>query len=285
MEWHYAQDDRPVGPVSRKDLLDLAEQGTVGDDTLVWRPPMKDWAPFRSVKAELRMDDSPLRQALPAAAGGDARREERRFAAGPPTEAGAGAATPNAELTRQARERLAGNWGPAVGVCLVSNLISMATGLLPFVGSIAAYLIAGPLTLGLALFFLALLRRGEFRMSMLFEGFSRFTPALGTYLLSLLLILLWGLLLIVPGLIVAYAYSMAFFVLADNPGMRPMEALRRSSEIMRGRKWKLFCLHLRFVGWGLLCLLTFGIGFLWLLPYVQTASAAFYEDAGGGTRT
>ena len=40
----------------------------------------------------------------------------------------------------------------------------------------------------------------------------------------------------------------------------------------------LFWLYLSFIGWGILCLFTAGIGFLWLGPYIETSVAAFYED-------
>jgi uncharacterized membrane protein len=47
---------------------------------------------------------------------------------------------------------------------------------------------------------------------------------------------------------------------------------------MQGNKWKFFCLGARFFGWILLCVLTMGIGFLWLLPYMSVAFAQFYDD-------
>ena len=55
--------------------------------------------------------------------------------------------------------------------------------------------------------------------------------------------------------------------------------LAKSSAMMKGRRWHLFCLYLTFIGWGLLAILTCGIGVLWLTPYMQSAFAAFYEDA------
>ena len=48
--------------------------------------------------------------------------------------------------------------------------------------------------------------------------------------------------------------------------------------MMEGRRFDLFYLHLSFIGWWLLSILTLGIGFFWLVPYVQTAQAAFYDD-------
>ena len=73
--------------------------------------------------------------------------------------------------------------------------------------------------------------------------------------------------------------SMAFFIIADDADCGPLEAISRSKEMMKGNKWKLFCLHWRFFGWALLAaFFTFGIGYLWLVPYMQTSFAKFYED-------
>lgn len=74
------------------------------------------------------------------------------------------------------------------------------------------------------------------------------------------------------------AYSQTMYLLADNPARGPLEAIRQSTEMMRGRKAKLFLLWMRFVLWGVLCLLTCGIGYLWLSPYMATGFAKFYDD-------
>ena len=67
----------------------------------------------------------------------------------------------------------------------------------------------------------------------------------------------------------------------DNPEIGAEEAICRSMEMMRGNKWKLFCLDLSFIGWFLLGILTLGIGLLWVEPYWLTARAAFYEEVKG----
>ena len=112
----------------------------------------------------------------------------------------------------------------------------------------------------------------------IFEGFQNFKSAVGAYLLMLLFIFLWMLLLIIPGIIAAFSYSMTFYILADDPSISPMDAIDKSKAMMKGKKWKYFLLNLRFLGWALLCLLTFGIGFLWLIPYIQVSIAKFYDD-------
>ncbi len=87
------------------------------------------------------------------------------------------------------------------------------------------------------------------------------------------------LLLIIPGIIATFRYAMAFFIIADDEDCGPLEAITRSKEMMKGNKWKFFCLNWRFFGWSLLAVFfTFGIGFLWIVPYMQTSFAKFYED-------
>ena len=97
-------------------------------------------------------------------------------------------------------------------------------------------------------------------------------------LLMYILVFLWSLLLIIPGLVKAYSYAMTPFILEEAPELSASEAIHRSRMMMRGHKFDLFWLQLSFVGWFLLCLLTAGIGFLWLMPYYSTAQAAFYEE-------
>ena len=75
-----------------------------------------------------------------------------------------------------------------------------------------------------------------------------------------------------------YSYAMLFNILAENPEMPAMEALKRSKEMMYGYRLKLLCLHCRFIGWSLLAVfLTLGIGLLWVTAYMHTSQAHFYK--------
>ncbi len=189
--------------------------------------------------------------------------------------------TENKELMRQARMALTGKWNIAVPAALVYLVItggaSAFQGNLP-VAPLVGLIIGGPMALGFALFSLALARNQAASINMLFDGFKNFGIALATYLLMTVFIILWSLLLIVPGIMAALSYSQAFFLLADDPSLEAMEAIDKSKKMMDGYKWKLFCLVLRFTGWFLLCLLTAGIGFLWLLPYMHVSFAKFHDD-------
>ena len=105
----------------------------------------------------------------------------------------------------------------------------------------------------------------------------------GRYVVALVLQMIIITLISIPtlgigGIIFAYAYKMVPFLLHDYPELTAKEALKLSREMMKGYKWDLFVLDLTFIGWALLCILTLGIGVLWLAPYIYSAEAHFYDD-------
>lgn len=179
---------------------------------------------------------------------------------------------------KEARESLKGKWGLAVGTFLLYIVITGVLSKFKNVGPIISLIVSGPFMLGIAMFSLSIARGKVAELEQLFAGFKRFSQALVAYLLMVLFIILWALLLIVPGIIAGISYSQVFFILADDEIISPQNALKKSKKMMYGYKWKYFCLGLRFLGWGLLCILTLGIGFLWLVPYVHISMAKFYED-------
>ncbi len=191
--------------------------------------------------------------------------------------------TTNRDLMQQAREVLRGHWGLAVAGSLIYIILGALIQCIPLVGWIGGLIIGGPLLLGLAGFFLTISRKQEANLAQLFDGFQNFPRALITYILMLLFIILWTFLFIIPGIVAALSYSQTFFLLSENPQMDALDLLRKSKTLMKGNRWKLFCLFWRFFGWFLLCILSLGIGFLWFMPYLQTSLARFYEDLKGGS--
>ncbi|MEI9935004.1 MAG: DUF975 family protein [Ferruginibacter sp.] len=189
--------------------------------------------------------------------------------------------TENVVLMKHARESLSGKWPLAIGTFVVYYLINGCVQSIPFAGIVGSLLIGGPMLVGVAVFSLSLSRNTYPRFEQIFDGFKKFDVALGAYLLTFIFVLLWSLLLIIPGIIAALSYSMTFFILADNDSIGAMEAIDQSKAMMDGYKWKLFYLGLRFLGLALLCILTLGIGFLWLIPYIQVTMAKFYDDLKG----
>lgn len=91
-------------------------------------------------------------------------------------------------------------------------------------------------------------------------------------------VILWSLLLIIPGIIKSYQYSMIGYMLAENPKLDRKRAFELTKKMMNGNKWRLFVLELSFIGWYILSVLTFGIGIIFLLPYVQATNAQFYLE-------
>jgi uncharacterized membrane protein len=222
-----------------------------------------------------------------------------------PSSGGAGGGSSNKDLMTSARIALSGNWGLAIlGYVLYSilkmsfsgfvfasvffvSLVSLSAGSDPensvngmmFFAHIVELLVAGAFAVGFMSFFLGIAQESEARLELLFVGFQRFFKSFGVYFFYTLFILLWTLLFIIPGIIATFRYAMAFFIIADDADCGPLEAISRSKEMMKGNKWKLFCMHWRFFGWALLAtFFTFGIGYLWLVPYMQTSFAKFYED-------
>ena len=151
--------------------------------------------------------------------------------------------------------------------------------------SIIGLILSGCIMYGISNYMLRFVRNGETNISYIFSGFSYginvIKRSFVLYLLIEIFTFLWSLLFVIPGIVASLSYSQAFFILVDDDNISASEALRLSKRMMKGYKGKLFCLLLSFIGWILLCCLTFGIGFIFLMPYLQTAYANFYEYLRG----
>ena len=194
-----------------------------------------------------------------------------------------------------------------LGVILGGGILSLAFGLVRLV-------IGGAVTLGYAQYNLRIIDHADARVDSLFAYFDHLWTGFCLQFLRWLYIFLWSLLFVIPGIIATYRYAMAAYILAEHPDMGANEAITASKEMMKGNKFRLFCLEFSFIGWGLLCSLPFllsigivtsfmvghvshglgavsglalvmGIGVLlscvctfFLQPYTETAIAAFYRD-------
>lgn len=191
----------------------------------------------------------------------------------------------NRDIREAARAQLKGNWTQPVLTTLVFSVVigaaSVLLGMVPGVGSLAySFLLAAPLGFGFTLTFLNFMRgidRDDMvgKPFMCFQNYSRF---LGVSALTTLYTMLWTLLLIVPGIIKGYSYAMTPYIMYENPQLTAENCIDASMKMMDGNKGKLFLLDLSFIGWALLCILTLGIGTLWLAPYMECSRAKFYEE-------
>ena len=180
------------------------------------------------------------------------------------------------EYRQIARESLSGNWGAAIGAVIVYGLMLGALSLT----AVGTIVLGGALMCGLAYVFMMTIREKKVTFENLFEGFKKpgFSATIGLNVKMAIFILLWSMLFCIPGIIAVYKYSMAPYILMDHPEMTGGEAITASKNLMKGKKWKLFCVEFSFIGWCLLGALTFGIAYIWIGPYMQATVAAFYED-------
>lgn len=217
-------------------------------------------------------------------------------------------------IRARARQSLSGNWPVSIGVAVVACLLGgMLTGsrFLPETSweipvefleqldgtfregirrgsfrisfrdgifGFAAFLLGGVIQLGYADFLLQQHDGKNPHFNELFSHFDPFGRGFAQFFLRTLYVFLWSLLLIIPGIIAGLSYSMTPFLMAENPGLSPSEAIARSKQMMDGHKMELFILDLTFLGWSILAAMCGNLGYLLLNPYTNAARAVFYRN-------
>lgn len=203
----------------------------------------------------------------------------------------------NQEYKDAALNALSGNWSPAVLATVIYILIAgFFSGYDAVAGQSQATAWMGGASLLVSIFVLFPLQYAydnavrmlytQNNSEILSTSFRLFTTNylhnVKVLFLTYLRVILWSLLLVIPGIYRAFQLAMVPYILADNPEIEAREACRLSTEMMDGHKFDYFYLQLSFIGWLILGIFTLGIGYLWLIPYMQTACAAFYEDLKNG---
>lgn len=175
-------------------------------------------------------------------------------------------------IKEKAREMLKGNYWFLFAISIIGSVIIA-------ISSFAALVVAGPILVGLNIIYLNVYNKKDPEFVDLFGGFTRnFANSFIGYILQVIFIFLWSLLLIIPGIIKGLSYSMTNYILAEDSEISGHDALKKSMSMMDGHKMELFILYLSFIGWALLSILTFGIGFVFLAPYVSASVATFYQE-------
>lgn len=187
------------------------------------------------------------------------------------------------ELRARARESLGhqifgDKWLYALFALLVIGLIEGALGF-TFIGTL---IVMGPLSYGVAKSFIRVVRKEDEKLNIGEAIVGGFKDDAGRNIIAGILVFifefLWTLLFIIPGIIKSYAYSMTYYILNDDKQIDANDAITKSREMMRGHKWKLFCLDLSFIGWYIVGCLCFGVGLLWVAPYHEMSRAHFYQE-------
>ena len=192
-------------------------------------------------------------------------------------------------LKENAKKSLQGKYGDAIALLGIMFAFSFALGLVigffrleedlaSTLADLCSLLISCALGFGMTSYFLKISRNEPVTYNELFSKTNMFVSYLSISLLVGLFTFLWTLAFIIPGIIASLSYSMVFFVKLDNPDMGAMDVLRKSKQIMSGHKMDYFVLGLSFLGWIILGVFTFGILYLWLIPYMQVTYANFYNS-------
>ena len=163
---------------------------------------------------------------------------------------------------------------PSAGASLIDSLLRLA---MAVVG------------VGFSLFVMNSVRRSQPALGNLLDGFGMFPRVLFLIILQIVFIFLWSLLLVIPGIIAAYRYSFAVYVMIDHPEMSAMDCLRESKRLTTGYKRQLFLLDLSFIFWFLLTMIPI-VGYIaqvYVTPYMESARVLYYEQIralqGGNT--
>lgn len=183
------------------------------------------------------------------------------------------------ELRHQAWDQLRKSYWMVFVVTLIVAALPAASSI-----AVVGFIIAGPLLVGQAIYLIDMVETNSDgkKIELVIEGFKKsFVNSFLAMLLVGVFTFLWSLLFIIPGIIKYYAYAMTPYIIAEDPEIDAMAAIAKSQEMMRGHKMELFILQFSFIGWYLLAALTFGVGFIFLLPYVKTAEANFYVELRG----
>ncbi len=179
------------------------------------------------------------------------------------------------EIKNEAKTILSANYGPILGEMLLVGLLS----------SLAGAVVVGPIIVGppLAVGFyegIRLLWQGK-KKERMFTGFEedKFGRSIGGMVIMVVFIWLWSMLLIVPGIIKAFAYSMTPFIISDSKGISATDAITLSKKMTQGHKGELFVFMLSYFGWMLLSGLTFGLlAIFYVGPYMATAFGGYYTE-------
>lgn len=177
------------------------------------------------------------------------------------------------ELKTEAKSKIKGNVAVFFGLSIIMGIILSISG----ITVVGPLILMGPISLGLSIFMLEVVRTGKSTLESGFKGFKQFGTSFGAGLLMIICTCLWSLLFYIPGIIAAIRYSMTFYIIADNPELSATEAIDKSKEMMKGHKGEYFVLLLSFFWWYLLCFITFGLAAIYVSPYIEATKIAFYE--------
>ena len=191
----------------------------------------------------------------------------------------------NNQIMKEAQESLKGKWGISIAACLIAGVITIMITILggylineDWGGNLLSLFVTPPIGVGLALFFLNLHDGNKLEINTIFNPFKDvWLNSVLAYFMMIVIILIGFILFIIPGVIATLMFSQVFYIISEDNKIDPYNALVKSKKMMEGNKWKLFKIMLRILLLAIVCILTLGIGFIWLAPYQNAVYAKFYN--------
>lgn len=179
------------------------------------------------------------------------------------------------QLKQTAKQNFKAQYGMALLISFLPSIALTAIGLTGI-----GLILLLPVQVGIAFAFMQINRAEITGVNALIKGFnpeSYLNNVIQLFLMGLFVVL-WSFLLIIPGIIKMYAYALVPYLLADDD-VQDTDAITLSRRMMKGYKGQLFWLHLTFIGWFVLGILTFGLLFvLYINPYLHSVTARFYQE-------
>jgi len=191
----------------------------------------------------------------------------------------------NNQIMKEAQESLKGKWGISIAACLIAGVITIMITILggylineDWGGNLLSLFVTPPIGVGLALFFLNIHSDKKPEIETIFNPFKDvWLNSVLAYFMMIVIILIGFILLVIPGVIATLMFSQVFYIIAEDNKIDPYNALVKSKKMMEGNKWKLFKIMLIILLLAIVCILTLGIGFIWLAPYQNAVYAKFYN--------
>ena len=176
-------------------------------------------------------------------------------------------------------------WKPMLLVSLISFVIGLIFGAIDpngenaFVGTLATVstIFLYPLTIGVYKYYLNFVRGKELDIKEIFSPYKKLGGIILIYLLMYIIIGLWTLLFIIPGIIVSFSYVMVVYLMAEDD-IDGMNTLRKSANMMNGYKMDYFVFSLSFILWILSVIFTFGLTIIYVGPYITISQTLYYEE-------
>ena len=191
----------------------------------------------------------------------------------------------NNQIMKEAQESLKGKWGISIAACLIAGVITIMITILggylineDWGGNLLSLFVTPPIGVGLALFFLNIHSGNKLEIKTIFNPFKDvWLNSVLAYFMMIVIIIIGSILFIIPGIIAWLMFSQVLYIIAEDNKIDPYNALVKSKKMMEGNKWKLFKIMLIILLLAIVCILTLGIGFIWLAPYQNAVYAKFYN--------